>query len=182
MGAAERADPVAVVDDRRQLGAERLEPVEEVLADADQDAVALALERQRPGLIGVALQAVAHARWRDTLDQRLELLDQLGGLRRAGPDREQLLELIDDQQRLRALDRLVAQMQELPGRLVWEWPRHPGTDAAAHHAQTERQGGAGRAVEPGDDRGLQYLVKGPETTGAITRRPRRDHLEATTRD
>ena len=120
-------EPHPVLRDRRHLALEALEVREVVLAQRDQDAVVAAREVEVLGRRVVALDARLERLRRAVLDEVGEVLEELRGALAAEVvalrEREDLLELVEDQQRDerlagRVAQHVVAVVQEFPQRLA----------------------------------------------------------------
>ena len=125
--AGHRREAQAVLRDARHLRLEALERRKVVLAERDQDPVVAAREVEALGRGIVGLEARFELPRRAILDQVGEVLDEARRARAPGlvglGEGEDLLELVEDQQRDERAARFVAQhivavVQELPERLA----------------------------------------------------------------
>jgi hypothetical protein len=117
----------AILRDARHLRLQALERREVVLAQGDQHAVVAACEVEALGRRVVQLQLRLELPWRAVLDEVREVLDEARGPRASGlvglGEREDLLELVEDQERDERVtclveEDVVAVVQELPERLA----------------------------------------------------------------
>jgi hypothetical protein len=119
--------PHAVLRDAGHRGLQRLQVRQVVLAQRDQDAVVAAREVEALGDAVVDVELGLQGAWRPVLHQVGELVDELRRARPAGVvalgEGEDLLELVEDQQRCQraavgVAQLVVAVVQELPERLA----------------------------------------------------------------
>jgi hypothetical protein len=126
--------PHAVLGDGGHRALQSLEVCEVVLAQRDQDAVIGARKVEVLGGRLVLVEACLERERRPVLDEVGEFIDELLGAQAAGVvglgEREDLLELVEDEQRqqhapARVTQQVAAMVQELPQRLAFDRGARP---------------------------------------------------------